>query len=64
MKRWTLAAGVTLAVSMPAVAAAKTVTPPHAREYSRLYQQVTRRFGQRTPGRNIVRRGFAPGQRR
>ncbi len=62
MKRWTLAAGVTLAVSMPAAAAAKTVTPPHAGAYSRLYQQVARRFGQRTPGRNIVRWGFAPGQ--
>jgi hypothetical protein len=62
MKRWTLAASVTLAVSMPAAAAAKTVTPQHAREYSRMYQQVARRFGHRAPGRNIVRWGFGPGQ--
>ena len=62
MKRWTLAAGMMLAVSMPAVATAKAVTPQHAREYSRLYQQVAGQFGRRAPGRNIVRWGFAPGQ--
>ena len=61
MKRWTLAASATLAVSMPAVAVAKTVTPQHARDYSRLYQKVSRQFGHRAPGRNIVRWGFAPG---
>ena len=62
MKRWTLSAGMMLAVSMPAVATAKAVTPQHAREYSRLYQQVAGRFGHRAPCRNIVRWGFAPAQ--
>jgi hypothetical protein len=58
MKRWTLAAGVMLAVSIPAVAAAKTVTPQDAREYARLYHRAAHRFGHRAPGRNIIRWGF------
>jgi hypothetical protein len=57
VKRLTLAAGVMLAVSVPAVAGAKPVTPRHARQYSRLYHQVAAKLGHRAAGRNIVRWG-------
>jgi hypothetical protein len=57
LKRLTLAAGVMLAVTVPAVAGAKPVTPRHARQYSRLYHQVAAKFGHRAAGRNIVRWG-------
>jgi hypothetical protein len=53
----TLAAGAMLAVSVPAVANAKPVTPRHARQYTRLYHQVAAKFGRRAAGRNIVRWG-------
>jgi soluble lytic murein transglycosylase-like protein len=57
VKRLTLAAGAMLAVSVPAVADAKSVTPRHARQYARLYHQVAAKLGRRAPGRNIVRWG-------
>jgi hypothetical protein len=60
MKRLTLAAGVALAVSVPAAAAAKPVTPQHAHQYTRLYHKVAVKMGRRAPGRNIVRWGFGP----
>ncbi len=63
MKRLTLAAGVTLAVSIPAVANAKPVTPRDAHHYAHLYHQVAAKFGRRAPGRNIVRWGFGSDQR-
>jgi hypothetical protein len=59
MKRLTLAASVTLAISVPAVAAAQSVTPQHARKYAHLYHQVAAKMGHRAPGRNIVRWGLA-----
>jgi hypothetical protein len=63
LKRLTLVAGITLAVSVPAAANAKPVTPGSARHYSHLYQHVAAKFGRRAPGRNIVRWGFAHGRR-
>lgn len=63
MKRLTLAAGVMLAVSMPAVANAKPVTQRDAHQYGHLYHRVAAKFGHRAPGRNIVRWGFGSGQR-
>lgn len=62
MKRFTLAASVTLAVFVPTAAAAKQVAPQHARKYAQLYRNVTHKLGPRAPGRNIVRWGVAPGQ--
>jgi Transglycosylase-like domain len=63
LKRLTLAAGVTLAVSIPAVANAKPVTPRDAHHYAHLYHQVAAKFGRRAPGRNIVRWGIGSDQR-
>lgn len=59
MKRLTLAAGMTLAISVPAAAAAQPVTPQHARKYAQLYHQAAAKLGRRAPGRNIVRWGVA-----
>jgi hypothetical protein len=63
LKRLILAAGLTLAVPSAAAANAKPVTPRHARQYAQLYHHVAVKFGHRAPGRNIVRWGFASGQR-
>jgi hypothetical protein len=60
LKRLSLAAGVTLAISFAGVANAKPVTTRHARLYAHLYHHVAMKFGHRTPGRNIVRWGMAP----
>jgi hypothetical protein len=62
MKRLTLAASLTLAVFVPA-AAAKPVSPQHARQYAQLYHKVAAKLGRRAPGRNIVRWGPARGKR-
>jgi hypothetical protein len=54
----TLAAGLALVVFIPATAVAKAPTPRHHGVYEYLYRHAARKFGPRTPGRNIVRDGL------
>jgi hypothetical protein len=49
-----------VAAALPAAAAAKPPTAPHAHAYERAYHQVVRLFGRRAPGRNIIAQGIAP----
>ena len=58
MKRFTLAASLSLAVAVPAAAQASPPTPQHKRAYERAYRQVVHQFGHRAPGRQIIRWGF------
>jgi hypothetical protein len=50
------------ATKAPALHGGDAPTPAHARTYERVYAQVVRQFGPRTPGRNIVKDGFAAHQ--
>jgi hypothetical protein len=61
VKRLILAASCVLAVSAPAALAA-TPTRAHTTKYTHLYREVARKFGKRTPGRNIVNDGVSSGR--
>jgi hypothetical protein len=66
VKRLILPAGVALAAVTPGIAAAAVgrvavdhaPTAAHVRAYERAYHEVAKRFGHRTPGRNIVEDGI------
>jgi hypothetical protein len=61
MKRVILPAGAVLAAVTAGSALAQPPTRAHKRAYERAYHQVARKFGARTPGRNIVVDGTAHG---
>ena len=62
MKRLILAAGIPLAVAVPAVALAKHPTQQHVSKYKHDYSAVRQQFGHRAPGRNIVKDGLSTGK--
>lgn len=65
MKRLILPAGAALAAATPGIATAavgpgsvnKSPTAAHVRAYERVYREVARKLGHRTPGRNIIEDG-------
>ena len=59
MRRLIIPASAMVAAALPAAAAAKPPTAPHAHAYERAYHQVVRLFGRRAPGRNIITQGVA-----
>jgi len=67
VKRLILPAGAALAAVTPGIAAAAvgrgavnhSPTAAHVRAYERAYHEVAKRYGRRTPGRNIVEDGTA-----
>jgi len=62
MKRVIVPVGAALAALGAGSALAKPPTRAHARNYEHAYKQVARKFGARTPGRNILRDGTAKGR--
>jgi hypothetical protein len=62
MKRVIVPMGAALAAFGAGSALAKPPTRAHARTYEHAYKQVARKFGPRTPGRNILRDGTAKGR--